>query len=76
MDAQEFRDMFHRLANVSRWDLESAGPVPEGKTGDDKWTRFNRDLTTFVLKAPIEKLPALIALALPRRHTPKDEAHD
>jgi hypothetical protein len=69
MDAQQFRDMFHRLANVNRWDLEGAGLIPEGKNGDAGWTRFNRDLTTFVLKAPVEKLPGLIALALPTPQT-------
>ena len=69
MDAKQFRDMFHRLANINRWDLEECGLIPEGKNGDASWTRFNKDLTTFVLKAPTEKLPSLIDLAFGKAKT-------
>lgn len=58
-----FRELFARLHNVNRWDLEAAGMVKEGPAGQVQWKRFNTDLTRFVLKLPEEKLPALMKLA-------------
>jgi hypothetical protein len=63
MNAAQFEDMFRRLHNMDRWTLEEAGLITPGPSGDTHWTRFNNNLTTFVLKlsdANIEKLMALV----------------
>lgn len=62
MNADQFRDVFYVLHNIGRDDLEQAGIiVPSAKGGSD-WTRFNEDLTTFVLKLRQENLEALYEL--------------
>src|SRR5690349_6215797 len=55
-----FRNVFAILHNVAMWDLEDAGIIRKGD--EDKWKRFNRDLTTFVLKLDDARLGALYAL--------------
>jgi hypothetical protein len=68
-EANKFREIFLRLANVNRDDLEKIGAIPVGAHGDDKWTRFNRDLTTFVLKLNPEPLECLAALVTPAKES-------
>jgi hypothetical protein len=63
MDALTFRRMFETLHNMDLWTLEEAGIITPGAKGGSDWTRFNRDLTTFVLKLPAERLTKLAALA-------------
>lgn len=60
-----FRNMFAILHNVAMWDLEDAGIIRKGD--EDKWKRFNRDLTTFVLKLDDARLDALYALVQSRQ---------
>jgi len=50
------------LHNMDRQDLEHAGIIREGPAGNDLWTRFNDNLTTFVLKLSVPNLVALAAL--------------
>lgn len=56
-----FRNTFAILHNLGREEL--AGIV----TSDTSWTRFNNDLTTFVLKLDDAKLDALYALVRSRQ---------
>lgn len=71
MDAASFRDMFETLHNMDLWTLEEAGIITPGAKGGSDWTRFNNNLTTFVLKLPPDRLASLAALA---SHQTKDEA--
>lgn len=59
------RNMFAILHNVAMWDLEDAGVIRKGD--EDKWRRFNNDLTTFVLKLDDARLGALYALVQSRQ---------
>lgn len=70
MDAVLFRDIFTVLHNINMWDLENAGIISKGD--EDKWSRFNRDLTTFVLKLDAARLRSLLLLV--ESHLPKREA--
>lgn len=63
--ADAFRNMFAILHNVAMWDLEEAGVIRKGD--EAKWSRFNRDLTTFVLKLDDARLDALYALVQERQ---------
>lgn len=66
--ADRFRETFAILHNLAKWDLEDAGVIR--KDDEDKWSRFNRDLTTFVLKLNDDNLDALYRLVeskMPRR---------
>lgn len=63
-----FRETFAILHNLAMWDLEDAGIISKGD--DDKWKRFNNDLTTFVLKLDDARLDALFGLVedrMPKR---------
>lgn len=61
--ADQIRDFASFAANCNRWDLSGAGIIPEGDNGDQKWSRFNSDLSTFVLKLNGDQLEAFTALA-------------
>ena len=50
MTGRELHRLFLALHNMDRWTLEDEGWITPGKSGDGKWTRFNNNLTTFVLK--------------------------
>jgi hypothetical protein len=64
MTTVEFRRMFEALHNLDLATLEEAGVIlPDAKGGSD-WTRFNNDLTTFVLKLPADRLERLVVLAV------------
>lgn len=45
--------------NLDRSDLERAGVIDSGERGDKAWTRFGRDMDTFILKLPSERRAAL-----------------
>ncbi len=60
-----FRNMFAILHNLDRWELEEAGLI--AAHDDDKWTRFNSNLTTFVLKLDDARLDALYSLVQERQ---------
>ncbi|TIL38549.1 hypothetical protein [Mesorhizobium sp.] len=61
--SDRFRDTFSVLHNLALWDLEDAGVIKPGAGGGgSSWTRFNDDLTTFVLKLPTDRLGKLFAL--------------
>ena len=62
MDPQTFRNLFGTLHDMNRWDLEEAGVIKAGAVGGSDWTRFNNNLTTFVLKLPQDRLAKLAAL--------------
>jgi len=74
MDASSFRRMFETLHNMDLWTLEEAGIITPSAKGGSDWTRFNRDLTTFVLKLPADRLAALAALVASRQTT-KEPSH-
>jgi hypothetical protein len=59
----EFRRMFETLHNMDLDTLETAGVIAPNARGGSDWTRFNNDLTTFVLKLPADRLERLAALA-------------
>lgn len=61
MDAKQFRNLFWVLHNTDLAMLEKAGVILDDRTGTS-WTRFNSDLTTFVLKLPDDRLAKLAAL--------------
>lgn len=61
----KFRNTFAILHNVDMEDLEDAGLISRGD--NDKWTRFNNNLTTFVLKLGDERLGALYRLVESRQ---------
>lgn len=61
--ADQIRDVASFVHNCPRWDLERAGIVQEGNAGDQKWTRFNTDLSSFILKLTGDQLEAFTALA-------------
>jgi hypothetical protein len=63
MTAAEFRRMFGTLHDMGLSELEEAGVITPGAKGGSDWTRFNNDLTTFVLKLPADRLEKLAALA-------------
>lgn len=54
--------MFELLHNMDRWTLEAAGLLDPGAGGDAKWTRFNNNLTTFVLKLTPKQFDAFCGL--------------
>lgn len=63
-DSDRFRETFVILHNVAMWDLEDAGVIRKGDK--DKWSRFNHNLTTFVLKLNDPQLDALWSLVASR----------
>lgn len=60
--ADQIREFASFAGNCPRWDLERAGIIQEGKAGDLKWTRFNTDLSSFVLKLTGDQLEAFTSL--------------
>lgn len=66
MSAEQFRDIFHVLHNIDQNDLEAAGVITIGANGGSDWTRFNKDIGTFVLKLRQENLEALFDLVRSR----------
>lgn len=64
-DALAFRNVFAILHNIDMWELENAGIIRKGD--NDKWTRFNQNLTTFILKLDDAKLDALCDLVQSRQ---------
>ncbi len=68
MTPKQFRTIFMILHNTGLFELEEAGVIIRGANGDKDWTRFNSDLTTFILKLPedrLAKLAALVAAEMP-----------
>ncbi|RVH05059.1 hypothetical protein CN217_26525 [Sinorhizobium meliloti] len=57
--ATQLRDFAYFLSNTSRWELEKAGIIAPGPSGDTAWKRFNNDFDVFAIKLPGEKLTAL-----------------
>ncbi|QKN14751.1 hypothetical protein HR059_09835 [Sinorhizobium meliloti WSM1022] len=57
--AAQLRDFAFFLSNTSRWELEKAGIIAPGPSGDTAWKRFNNDLDVFVIKLSAEKLKAM-----------------
>ncbi|MDX0789260.1 hypothetical protein GOD70_22490 [Sinorhizobium medicae] len=57
--AAQLRDFAFFLSNTSRWELEKAGIIAPGPSGDTAWKRFNNDFDVFVIKLSAEKLKAL-----------------
>lgn len=57
--ASNLKDIAFFLSNTSRWELEKAGIITEGPSGDTAWKRFNNDFDVFVLKLPADRLNAL-----------------
>jgi hypothetical protein len=57
--ATQLRDFAFFLSNTSRWELEKAGIITPGPSGDTAWKRFNNDFDVFVIKLPAERLGAL-----------------
>lgn len=55
----QLRDFAFFLSNTSRWELEKAGIITPGPSGDTAWKRFNNDFDVFVIKLSAEKLGAL-----------------
>lgn len=62
MSPTALREQFFILHNLNRWDLEEAGVITPGARGGSDWTRFNNNLTTFVLKLPEDRLAKFAAL--------------
>jgi len=62
MTPRDFACMFGVLHNLSKWELEEAGVINPGANGGTDWTRFNNNLTTFVLKLSEERIERLLAL--------------
>ena len=62
MNAANFRRMFETLHNMDLDTLEKAGVITPHARGGSDWTRFNKDLTTFVLKLPADRIERLAAL--------------
>ena len=50
--ATQLRDFAFFLSNTSRWELEKAGIITPGPSGDTAWKRFNNDFDVFVIKLP------------------------
>lgn len=65
-----FREMFEVLHNIDLADLETAGVIKPNAVGGSDWSRFNDDLTTFVLKLPAERVEALAKLVESRLARP------
>jgi len=57
--ATQLRDFAYFLSNTSRWELEKAGIIAPGPSGDTAWKRFNNDFDVFAIKLSAEKLGAL-----------------
>ncbi|MDX0406915.1 hypothetical protein GOC62_18795 [Sinorhizobium medicae] len=57
--AAQLRDFAFFLSNTSRWELEKAGIIAPGPSGDTAWKRFNNDFDVFVIKLSAEKLAAM-----------------
>jgi hypothetical protein len=57
--ATQLRDLAYFLSNTSRWELEKAGIISQGPSGDTAWKRFNNDFDVFVIKLSAERLSAL-----------------
>ncbi|MDW9787700.1 hypothetical protein CN071_17815 [Sinorhizobium meliloti] len=55
----QLRDFAFFLSNTSRWELEKAGIISPGPSGDTAWKRFNNDFDVFVIKLSAEKLTAM-----------------
>lgn len=62
MNGPQFRTMFSILHNIDLDTLEQAGVITPGAKGGSDWTRFNNDLTTFVLKLPEDRVAKLASL--------------
>lgn len=56
-------DLAYFFTNTDRSTLEKAGIIPEGKTGDDRWKRYNSNFDIFILKCNPDQLEALVGLA-------------
>lgn len=49
-------------ANTNRWDLEAAGVITAGPSGDVAWKRFNHNFDIFIIKLTDEKRTALVGM--------------
>jgi hypothetical protein len=62
MSPKSFRTLFAILHNLDLDQLERAGVITPGAKRGSDWTRFNSDLTTFVLKLPEDRVHKLLEL--------------
>jgi len=62
MSAAFLKRLAYAVMNINAWDLEDAGIITKDAKGGSDWTRFNRDIMTFILKLPPERLERLAAL--------------
>jgi hypothetical protein len=51
------------FTNTDRQTLEESGIIQPGRSGDDKWERFNHNFDIFILKSDNKQLQALANLA-------------
>jgi len=58
---KQFRTLFAILHNMDLQQLVDAGIMGDGHLST-MWTRFNSDLTSFVLKLPDDRLEKLVTL--------------
>ncbi len=56
-------DLAYFFTNTDRSALEQAGIINPGKSGDDKWKRYNHNFDIFILKSDEQQLTALAKLA-------------
>jgi len=69
MAPDTFKAIFATLHNLDLSELEEAGVINSGANGGSDWTRFNKDIGTFVLKLPQPRLERLVALVESRTST-------
>lgn len=62
MDARTLNGMAYFYANTDRYDLEDAGIIQKGTSGDTAWNRFNHNFDIFILKLSVEKQEALASM--------------
>lgn len=72
MNVRSFRNAVAILHNLSLWELEEAGVIARGNS--KAWSRFNDDITTFILKLGDKQLEALWGLVQARQPDQYKEA--
>lgn len=60
--ATQLRDLAFFLSSTSKWELEKAGVIAGGPSGDTAWKRFNNDFDVFVIKLPQQKRNVLAGM--------------
>ncbi|WP_426235911.1 hypothetical protein [Pararhizobium sp. DWP1-1-3] len=61
--------------NMDRTDLEAAGVIERGEAGDRAWSKFGRDMDTFILKLPEWRRAALAEAILERSNRQQGSSH-